>query len=62
MGVGEDFTVIDTPGFGDSENDEKFATDYQHVKDLEKFLKAKTPTITIFLICIKEGDNRINTG
>eukprot|EP00093_Oithona_nana_P012879 12879.XXX_45661_44291_1 [CDS] Oithona nana genome sequencing. len=62
MGDGEDFTVIDTPGFGDSENNDNFATDYKHVKDLVKFLKGNTPSITIFLICIEGQNPRISTG
>ena len=56
------FTVIDTPGFGDSENDDNFATDYKHVKDLVNFLKGNTPSITIFLICIEGQNPRISTG
>jgi len=55
-------TVIDTPGFGDTTNDDVFSTDFNHVKNLVKFLKKETPCITTFLICI-EGDNlRIKTG
>ena len=56
----EPITVIDTPGFGDTENDDTFQTDYQHVKDLVEYLKENTPSITTFLICIHGDFARVN--
>ena len=58
----EPITVIDTPGFGDTENGDTFETDYKHVKSLVKFLKTNTPSITTFLICIQGQNPRMNTG
>ena len=62
LGQYDEFTVIDTPGFGNIANDETFATDNQHVKELIKYLKGNTPNITVFLICINGHAPRINTG
>ena len=61
LGNQPEFTIIDTPGFGDSANDENFTTDYQHMQGLVSKLKARTPTVTVFLICIK-ADGRLSTG
>ena len=62
LGNGHDqFTVIDTPGFGDSDNDETFSKDYEHFQNMVQTLKDDTPSITVFLICI-QGLERANTG
>ena len=61
-GVYEDFTVIDTPGFGVIANDDTFDTNYKHARSVVEYLKENTPSITTFLICIHGQYPRISNG
>ena len=58
MGTGNNFTVVDTPGFGDSDGEEA-----QLIDSMVKFLKTKVKETNIFLLLFDgEGNLRIHSG
>ena len=54
MGTGEMVTVVDTPGFGDSDGEDNSLID-----NLIKYLKNELKSTTVFLILLKK-DDRLN--
>ena len=57
MGTGQNFTVIDTPGFGDSDGQEP-----ELIDAMVKYLKNKVKETNIFLLLFKGGSQRVHSG
>ena len=55
LGVGQCFTVVDTPGTDDTSGEHQ---DYENIKELTEFLKEDLKQIDIFLVMFKESDTR----
>jgi len=56
LGVGTTFTVIDTPGFGDTDND-----DNQLIDEMVDVLKHVVNTTNVFLLAFNGQDERMDT-
>ena len=56
MGIGENFTIIDTPGFSDTDGE-----DSQLIDDLVNYLKNDLKTTNAFLLLLKGTEDRFNS-
>ena len=57
MVSGKPFTVVDTPGFGDSNGQERMLID-----DMVKFFKDKIKSTNVFLLLFHGQQDRIHSG
>ena len=57
MGTGQNFTVIDTPGFGDSDGQEP-----ELIDSMVKYLKNKVKETNIFLLLFNGQNQRVHSG
>ena len=57
MGTGHEFTIVDTPGFGDSDGQEQMLID-----EMAKFLKNEVKSTNVFLILFHGQQDRIYSG
>ena len=57
MGTGENFTVIDTPGFDDFDGQ-----DAERIDAMVKFMKNKVKRTNIFLLLFNRGSQRVPSG
>ena len=57
MGSGKDFTIVDTPGFGDSDGQERMLID-----NMVKFLKDEVTSTNIFLLLFNSQQQRVYSG
>ena len=57
MGTGENFTVVDTPGFGDSDGQEP-----ELIDGMVKVLKTEVKETNIFLLLFKGENQRVHSG
>ena len=57
MGTGNNFTVVDTPGFGDLDGQ-----DAERIDSMVKFLKNKVKETNIFLLLFNGGNQRVHSG
>ena len=57
MGTGNNFTVVDTPGFGDSDGQ-----DAELIDGMVKVLKTEVKETNIFLLLFNGGNQRVHSG
>ena len=57
MGTGQNFTVVDTPGFGDSDGQEA-----ELIDSMVKFLKNEVKETNIFLLLFNGANQRVHSG
>ena len=57
MGVGNNFTVIDTPGFGDADGEEP-----QLIDGMVKVLRNEIKETNIFLLVFHGANQRVHSG
>ena len=57
MGTGENFTVVDTPGFGDADGQ-----DAERIDSMVKVLKNEVKETNIFLLLFNGGNQRVHSG
>ena len=57
IGTGEPVTIVDTPGFGDSDND-----DSKLIDEMVNFLKNTLNTTNTFLLCFNGAQDRIDAS
>ena len=57
MGTGENFTVVDTPGFGDSDGQEGMLID-----EMVQFLKDEVKSTNVFLLLFHGQQDRLHSG
>ena len=62
LGNGPNITVIDTPGFGDTRNNFNFDVEQEQVEEMVDYLKENAKDITVFLICLKGDNMRVDNG
>ena len=57
MGSGKPFTIVDTPGFGDSDGQERMLID-----GMVKYMKDEVKSTNVFLLLFHSKKNRIPSG
>ena len=57
MGSGSRFTIVDTPGFGDSDGQERMLID-----NMVKFLKDEVKSTNVFLLLFNSQQPRLYSG
>ena len=57
MGTGQNFTVVDTAGFGDSDGQEA-----ELIDSMVKFLKNEVKETNIFLLLFNGANQRVHSG
>ena len=57
LGEGVDITVVDTPGFGNTLEEEE-----ESIEELVDFLKDDLSFVNVFIITFKESDKRVTRG
>ena len=57
MGTGQNFTVVDTPGFGDFDGQ-----DAERIDAMVKYFKNKVKETNIFLLLFDGGNQRVHSG
>ena len=57
MGTGENFTVVDTPGFGDLDGQDAGLID-----SMVKYMKNKVKATNIFLLLFNGQNQRVHSG
>ena len=57
MGTGMNFTIVDTPGFGDSDGQEAMLID-----EMAKFMKKDVKSTNVFLIIFHGQNDRLHSG